>query len=138
MLRSQHVDLKQMFPEIRTGTRYLTHGFDSYPAKMIPHMARFLIEKVSGRDATILDPFCGSGAVLVVSVLSGRNAIGIDFNSLAIALSTAKTTAYDVSNLKLQLVEILNRVNRCAQSFVFEFPNSDYWFTPATIRKLGR
>lgn len=138
MLRSEHVDLKQLFPETVTGTRYLTHGFDSYPAKMIPHMARFLIEKVSKKGATILDPFCGSGAVLVESILNDRNAIGIDFNSLAIALSTAKTTAYDVSNLKLQLREILNRVNRCAQSFVFDFPNSDYWFTPATILKLGR
>jgi len=138
MVRTHHVDLKHLFPESVTGTRYLTHGFDSYPAKMIPHMARFLIERVSKKSATILDPFCGSGAVLVESVLNNRNAIGIDFNSLAIALSTAKTTAYDTCNLREQLREILNRLGRCDRSFVFDFPNADYWFTPATIRKLGQ
>src|SRR5438128_1973659 len=136
MLNPQHVDLKKLFPDLRK-TSYLTHGFDSYPAKMIPHMARFLIEKISVPGQTILDPFCGSGAVLIESLMSGRNAIGVDFNSLAIVLSAAKTGAYDSNLLKEQLNEILKRVAKCSRPHIYEFPNADHWFTPATLRKLG-
>lgn len=137
MLRPQHVDLKLMFPSIRKST-YLTHGFDSYPAKMIPHMARFLIEKISRPGQTILDPFCGSGAVLIEALLHGRNAIGVDFNTLAVALGVAKTTVYDTSILEKQLQEILRRAIRCSRPHIYDFPNAEYWFTPATLRKLGQ
>jgi len=136
VLTPQHVDLKSMFPDISRST-YLTHGFDSYPAKMIPHMARFLIEKTSRIGQTILDPFCGSGSVLIESLISGRNAIGVDLNSLAIILSMAKTTTYDTERLKAQLSEILSRIGKCTHPHQYDFPNSDYWFTPATLRKLG-
>jgi DNA modification methylase len=136
VLTPKHIDLKHMFPDIPRST-YLTHGFDSYPAKMIPHMARFLIEKVSRPGQTILDPFCGSGAVLIESLISGRNAIGVDLNSLAIILAIAKTTSYDTQILEKQLGEILKRAAKCSRPHQYDFPNSDYWFTPATLRKLG-
>jgi DNA modification methylase len=122
MLKIKHVDLKGMFPDIR-GTGYLTHGFDAYPAKMIPHMARFLIEKVSEPGQTILDPFCGSGAVLIESAISDRNAIGIDFNPVAIALAKAKSTTCDTEILRCQLSEILGRLLKCTNGQSYDFPN---------------
>lgn len=132
----QRIDLKHMFPDIPWG-RYLTHGFDSYPAKMIPHMARFLIEKISKPGQTILDPFCGSGAVLIQSVISGRNAIGVDLNPLAILFAKAKTTSYDLKLLHTQLDKFLEEFGRCSHPHEYDFPNANYWFTPATLRKLG-
>ena len=40
-----------------------THGFHKYPAKFIPDIPRWAIEKyLNGeKGQTILDPFCGSG-----------------------------------------------------------------------------
>jgi DNA modification methylase len=136
MLKIKHVDLKRMFPDI-SGTGYLTHGFDAYPAKMIPHMARFLIERVSQPGQTILDPFCGSGAVLIESVITGRNAIGVDFNPVAVTLAKGKTTTCDTEILRCQLSEILDRLIKCKNGVSYDFPNIEYWFTPATLRKLG-
>lgn len=39
----------------------------------------------------MLDPFCGSGTVLVEAMLAGREAIGTDLNPLAVMLARAKT-----------------------------------------------
>lgn len=135
-MRPRLLSLRTQYLQSIPSRGYLTHRFDSYPAKMIPHMARFLIEKTSKPGQTILDPFCGSGAVLIESFLSGRNAIGIDLNPLAIIFAKAKTIPYDPCLLDRQLEEILNRFAGNQERCGYDFPNAEYWFTPGTLRKL--
>jgi len=137
MMKSQLISLKSLYLGTIPKKGYLTHGFDSYPAKMIPHMARFLIENVSKPGQTILDPFCGSGAVLIESLISGRNAIGVDLNPIACLLAKAKTTPYDPNLLEIQLGEILKQFTKSRRPYRYNFTNASYWFTPATLRKLG-
>jgi DNA modification methylase len=67
------------------------HGFHSYPARLHPATARRLIEKLSRVGDTVLDPFCGSGTVLVEGQLQGRFTIGVDLNPLACELARFKT-----------------------------------------------
>jgi tRNA G10 N-methylase Trm11 len=57
-------------------TRRHVHGFHSYPARLHPDTARALIEAYSASGDTVLDPFCGSGTVLVEARLLGRAAVG--------------------------------------------------------------
>lgn len=66
------------------------HGFHSYPARMHPLAARRLIEAFSAPGDRVLDPFCGSGTVLVEARLAGRAAVGVDANPLAVRLSRLK------------------------------------------------
>jgi SAM-dependent methyltransferase len=66
------------------------HGFHSYPAKLHPVTARELIAGLSRPGALVLDPFCGSGTVLVEARLLGRPALGVDANPLAIELANLK------------------------------------------------
>ncbi len=132
----QPIDLQSKFPEIPRGA-YLTHRFDSYPAKMIPHMARFLINEVSRPGQTVLDPFCGTAAVVVESLTSGRNAIGVDLNPLAVLFARAKTMDCNIDCLEGQLEELRQAFNRCGRPHRYDFPNADYWFTSGTLRKLG-
>ncbi|WP_437966153.1 DNA methyltransferase [Sorangium sp. So ce260] len=66
------------------------HGFHSYPARMHPDTARRLIEALSRPGERVLDPFCGSGTVLVEARLAGRAAIGVDANPLAVRLARLK------------------------------------------------
>jgi len=73
-------------------TQYLTHGLHPYPARMIPQIANRLISDYSGKEDWILDPFCGSGTVLVESMLKNRNSVGNEINPLAILLTKVKTT----------------------------------------------
>jgi SAM-dependent methyltransferase len=69
------------------------HGFHSYPAKLHPETARGLIEGFSKPGASVLDPFCGSGTVLVEAQISGRRAFGVDANPLAVEIGWLKTHA---------------------------------------------
>lgn len=66
------------------------HGFHSYPARLHPETARRLVEGFSPPGGRVLDPFCGSGTVLVEARELGRQAFGIDANPLAIELAALK------------------------------------------------
>ncbi len=68
------------------------HGFHAYPARMHPATAARLIRGLSEEGATVLDPFCGSGTVLVEAMIAGRRAIGTDLNPLAARLAALKTS----------------------------------------------
>lgn len=92
-----------------TATRRHVHGFHSYAARLHPDTARRLVEALSSPGETILDPFCGSGTVLVESMLSGRSTIGVDANPLAVELSSLKTRVFDDGMLE-EIVAASTRV----------------------------
>lgn len=71
-------------------SRAHVHGFHSYPARMHPLTARRLVEGFSRPGEAVLDPFCGSGTVLVEARLAGRAAVGVDANPLAVRLARLK------------------------------------------------
>jgi len=87
----------------KADTSYLTHGLHDYPARMIPQIAHRLISRYSPEKGKILDPFCGSGTILVEARLANRSAIGIDVNPLAVLLSKVKSTPLDFEELALIL-----------------------------------
>ena len=81
-LRAPHIDHEV--------AESLTHPFHSYPARLHPATARLLVELVAtgaGRDAPIVDPFCGSGTSLVEARAAGVRAIGVDLNPLAVLVA---------------------------------------------------
>lgn len=65
----------------------LTHGFHTYPARMHPRLARELMAEFSEPGALVLDPFCGSGTVLVEALVAGCRPQGVDLNPLALRIS---------------------------------------------------
>ena len=72
------------------------HGFHSYPARLHPQTARQAVDAWSQSGQRVLDPFCGSGTVLVEARLAGRAALGNDANPLAIELSWLKARGSSV------------------------------------------
>lgn len=76
-------------------TKELTHSIHNYPAVMIYPISRNILKVVNKyrSTTTLLDPFMGSGTVLLEAVLSGcSNIYGNDLNPLAHLISSAKTT----------------------------------------------
>ncbi len=136
-IEPQSIDLKNRSDVALDRIAMRLHQLDKYPAKMIPHMARFLIERVSEPGDTVLDPFCGTGTVVREALALGRNAIGLDVNPLATLFTHVKVQNYHRKALERQLAELLEEFRRQKPTIVFGFPNAEYWFTPATLRKLA-
>ncbi len=125
-------------------TKEYTHCFHTYPAMMIPQVARRIIENY-GKNAEILfDPYCGTGTSLVEANLFGINAIGTDINPLARLIAKAKTTKLDIQLLDFFLQDFNNyiysisfRVDNTNPIIIPEVKNIDYWFSKDIQKKLG-
>ena len=117
-----------------------THGFHKYPAKFIPQIPQWAINKYlkNKTNKLILDPFCGSGTTLVESILSGNYSIGIDIDPLSALISKVKTTKIDVEKLHL-VVDWLNKCieNPPSELFIPDCQTLEHWFTKETINKLS-
>lgn len=75
--------------------RALTHGFHSYAGRMHPSTARTAIAQLTEAGQRVLDPFCGSGTVLVESMAAGRSATGVDASPLAVLIAKVRSTMLD-------------------------------------------
>jgi hypothetical protein len=78
-----------VLPEDESSMEHV-HGFHSYPARMHPQTARELVLGCCKPGQLVLDPFSGSGTVLVEARLAGRMVCGLDANPLAVALQNLK------------------------------------------------
>jgi hypothetical protein len=92
-LLSHALDVPLPDPDVKDDEtqRAHVHGFHTYPARMHPLTASRLVRAFGPEGGLVVDPFCGSGTVLVEALLAGRNAIGTDLNPLAVRLARSKT-----------------------------------------------
>jgi hypothetical protein len=88
------------------------HGFHTYPARMHPLTAARLVAAFVPAGARVLDPFCGSGTVLVEALAANRAATGTDLNPLAVRLAGCKTRPRAPS----ELAHLVSRAAECAAS----------------------
>src|SRR3989454_450573 len=79
------------FAHYRNEFKY-THYLFRFPAKFHPPVVRCLIDRYSRPGDIILDPFCGSGTLLLEALLSGRAAFGLDVDPVAVFISRVKCT----------------------------------------------
>lgn len=107
MTRSHHkLTMKRLrFGQYKVPERY-THYLFRFPAKFHPPALRSLIARYTKCGETILDPFCGSGTLLVESLIAGRHAIGIDVDPVATFISRIKSTPIDPNVLQDILVSL--------------------------------
>lgn len=90
---------------------WTSHKIFRYPAKFHPPVARRLVELFSNEGDVVLDPFCGSGTLLVESLLLGRNCVGTDIDPLAVFVANAKTTRYNVNELERTVCGLEERLS---------------------------
>lgn len=125
-------------------TQYATHGIHTYVAAMIPALARTLIDAYVSKKGSVLDPFCGGGAVLVEAIRSGREAMGRDINDLAVLVSKAKTTHVRADEIRAGGARVLERAKeydgpslRFPKSDFVEFWFKDYMLMPLTALRFA-
>ena len=117
-------------------TKEYTHGVHTYPAMMIPQIARRLIYLYGKEAKTLLDPFMGSGTSLVEASLTPhiKEAYGFDLNPLAFLISKVKTTPLNTEVLSKELSKI---INSDGYKDIPKFKNIEFWFKPKIIEQLA-
>jgi DNA modification methylase len=96
----------------RDSDNRLTHYLFRYPAKFHPPILRELILRYSRQGGLILDPFVGSGSLLVEASTLGRHSIGIDVDPIAIEVARAKVMRFDITRLEHSSERLLEKLKR--------------------------
>ena len=132
------VNFRELVPLLNNKERY-THLIHTYPAKLLSNIPYYFLmtEDFCPHGGIVLDPFCGTGTVLLEAALSGRQAWGADANPLAVLISKVKTTYISKEILLRSLSTILNRAERSR-----EMPRMssmiEGWFSDSTVTQLFR
>lgn len=108
------------------------HALIHYPAMMVPNLQGNIlaaIKETSPGSKKVLDPFVGSGTVLVESMNLGLDFFGVDINPLAVLSCLAKSGPYFIDEFAAQADELVSRI-RADQIISHEsvFPGRDKWF----------
>lgn len=120
-----------------------THYIHKYPAKLIPYIPIFFLSsKMCGENDVVLDPFAGSGTVLLESIAHPhykRNCMGIEINPLARLIAKVKTTPLDSNELQQKKEELFSNLKRKdITPIIPEYDNLSLWFSKNAQNKLGK
>jgi DNA modification methylase len=81
----------------RKDPKYATHGIHAYKGKFYPQLAKCLFNLAQLEPGqAVIDPFCGSGTVLLEAYLNGLTGVGIDLNPLAVKIARVKTEVLEL------------------------------------------
>jgi hypothetical protein len=125
-------------------TKEFTHCYHTYPAMMIPQVARTLIEQFApqGRFELLFDPYMGSGTSLVEASLKGVNSIGTDINPLARLISKAKVSHFNIDQIEkylseIQLLSFTYQPEKVINSDFSRVSNYSFWYSKEVLLKLS-
>lgn len=140
----------------------LTHYLFRFPAKFHPAAVRCLLDKYSAPGDVVLDPFCGSGTLLVEAIVAGRCGFGVDVDPVAAFISRVKCRPLDPAKLEKAFTSIqdgISEVRRPASEYdrlmhndfasaaieryrdryqIPAIPNISHWFRTYVALDLGR
>lgn len=122
----------------------LTHGLHAYPARMHYAIARGVLEAWTEPRTRVLDPFCGSGTVLVEARRLGLRACGVDLNPLALRIAEIKQAVTSEAQ-RDRLAELgarvvgasLDRVDRRERVRAPLSPAERQWYEPHVLLELA-
>jgi tRNA G10 N-methylase Trm11 len=117
-----------------------THLLHPYPAKLLVSIPLFFLNctELSRSEGILLDPFCGSGTVLLEGVLKGRTVYGCDTNPLARLITTAKISVQSSDALDDQLEMVLTTLPRSGDGAPGGPLDLGQWFAAGVVRQLDR
>lgn len=138
----KHKDESWDFRE--ANTKEYTHCFHTYPAMMIPQIARKLLKEYGTENGWLLDPYCGTGTSLVEASLFGMHSVGCDINPLVRLIATAKSTPIcqqtldeTLNRLNDHLFQVEFREGKIPDAPIPDILNLAYWFSEEAMKCLA-
>lgn len=130
------VNFRELAEELKKTERF-THLIHSYPAKLLANIPFFFLasDEICPSNGVVLDPFCGTGTVLLEAALSGRQAYGADANPLAELITNVKTHYIPSEILTNTLAEVLRKAKLYKRKT--EHPKAvTAWYSQNSLRQL--
>lgn len=116
-----------------------THAIHSYPAMMMPRIARNVIQEYATSESIVLDPYMGSGTTLLEGMVENvGKVIGFDLNPLAVLISTAKTTKFNLEKIKKEIDNLDYHLSVLSNYEHPSFTILESWFKQENIDELAR
>lgn len=119
-----------------------THSLFQYPGRMVPEVQQALVQAVQETQPSIremLDPYMGSATSLVAGLTHGLHCYGQDINPLAILIAQVKTTWIDVKEIRICVLEVLERAGEDTRSDLdVYFPGITKWFRSDVADALSK
>ncbi len=151
-LESLNLNWREQDLRERERTKHV-HRLHPYLGKYIPQLVEIFLRKYFVAGQTIFDPFVGSGTTLVQANELGINSIGCDISAFNVLLSSVKAGQYDLSLMRREATDILEKVRVATQSEKYQMsfwetntgvpsiPDQDNgylntWFAPQALREL--
>lgn len=119
------------------------HSMIKYPAVMVPNMQGEIFDLVLKHDADIhnvLDPFMGSGTILVEGLIRKLDVMGIDINPLSYLVVLTKMQKYAKCTLFAKADQLLQRIDLLRNQRVenYYFDGIAKWYVPSVIQDLSK
>lgn len=73
-----------------------------HPSSLHPRLARILINLTGIKEGIILDPFCGSGGILIEAGLIGIKSVGYDIDQIMLNRAKINLDYFKIKNYKLE------------------------------------
>jgi SAM-dependent methyltransferase len=143
----------------KQATRYSAHGLHEYRGKFNPQVVRATVNILGLKAGSfVLDPFCGSGTVLLEAAHLEFDGGGFDLHPLAVEIANAKIAAFHTPRAELRRVadsvlealgpalalkgrELIRWLDRNASTSIDNvLPNSEYlrhWFPELVLRQIA-
>ncbi|HLP90406.1 MAG TPA: DNA methylase [Nostocaceae cyanobacterium] len=117
------------FISLERNTPLKVYSLGFQPAKTIPEIPAWFLQKYTSEKSVILEPFAGSGTSIIEALKIGRKVIWSDNNPLSQLICKVKTTRFpliDILTASQQIVAAANIETNIINSV--EFSNKDFWF----------
>lgn len=113
-------------------TTYGTFGLYRYPAKFIPHIVAYILEKYGQSGMKVFDPFAGYGTVGTVARIYNHDYEMWDLNPIIELLH--KVTLLEPK--EIDVLKLIKSIRTSTEEFVPRWSRFEYWFTPEFIPLL--
>ncbi len=105
------------------------HQLGFQPARSIPEIPRWFLQKYVKPGMTVLEPFAGSGTTVIEGLRHGAWVYWLDYHPLSRLICQVKTVEFSCQEIVRKTAEILQKATaqKSAPTTVF-FANKDFWF----------
>lgn len=93
---------------------------ENHPSSLDPRLARAMVNLAGSRK--IVDPFCGSGGILIESLLSGLKTRGYDIDKIMVNRAKMNLDYFGIKNISVEQKDALKARINITDAVVTDFP----------------